>query len=221
MCGGITGMGANGHFQRHFCLVILPLAGVHHSQAYDRALQLDKSNPATQTKLALIKDLFTGTRNGNKPAAAATTVASGSDLLPKTPAPAAATPETALPKATAAEKTGKYSAREIEQVIHDWSAAWSSKNVESYLAFYDADFKLPPGESRESWRSARAERLTKPKFIQVSISHVKISRIDDTHAAVTFQQSYRSNHLKSAARKQLILVNRGGNWLIQEELPRK
>ena len=31
------------------------------SQAYDRALQLDRSNTATQTKLALIKDLFTAT----------------------------------------------------------------------------------------------------------------------------------------------------------------
>ena len=39
MCGGITGMGANGHFQRHFCLVILPLAGVHHSQVVIRFRQ--------------------------------------------------------------------------------------------------------------------------------------------------------------------------------------
>ncbi len=30
------------------------------SQAYDRALQLDRSNTTTQTKLAMIKDLFTG-----------------------------------------------------------------------------------------------------------------------------------------------------------------
>ena len=30
------------------------------SQAYDRALQLDRSNTATQTKLAMIQELFTG-----------------------------------------------------------------------------------------------------------------------------------------------------------------
>ena len=93
--------------------------------------------------------------------------------------------------------------------------------MENYLAFYDADFKLPRGESRESWQAARAERLTQPKFIQVSISNLKASRIDDTHASVTFRQTYRSSHLKSAARKQLILVNRDGKWLIQEERPRK
>ena len=193
------------------------------SQAYDRALQLDNSNTATQTKLALIKDLFTGNGKSNKPAAAATVVASGSGALPKTPPTPAATPGATESPAPALDvaKSGQYSAREIEQVVLDWAAAWSNKNVETYLAFYDADFKLPRGESRESWQAARAERLTQPKFIQVSISNLKASRIDDTHASVTFRQTYRSSHLKSAARKQLILVNRDGHWLIQDERPRK
>src|SRR3989338_1694423 len=34
------------------------------SQAYDRALQLDRSNTATQTKLAMIQDLFAGGTRG-------------------------------------------------------------------------------------------------------------------------------------------------------------
>src|SRR3989304_930039 len=40
------------------------------SQAYDKALQLDKSNAAAQTKLNLIKDLFPGSPRPAKPAAA-------------------------------------------------------------------------------------------------------------------------------------------------------
>ncbi len=90
------------------------------SQAYDRALQLDKSNTTTQTKLALIRDLFSkGTRTGAKPGAAATTatsapttpVAVASVAVPPvaatsavpvvkgliTPAPAATTPVAAKP----------------------------------------------------------------------------------------------------------------------------
>lgn len=39
------------------------------SQAYDKALQLDKNNTAAQTKLELIKDLFAGGARGAKPAA--------------------------------------------------------------------------------------------------------------------------------------------------------
>src|SRR5476649_2539779 len=44
------------------------------SQAYDKALQLDKSNTAAQTKLEMIKELFSsGTRATGKPAASKTT----------------------------------------------------------------------------------------------------------------------------------------------------
>jgi len=39
------------------------------SQAYDKALQLDKSNTAAQTKLEMIKELFSGGARGVKPAA--------------------------------------------------------------------------------------------------------------------------------------------------------
>lgn len=39
------------------------------SQAYDKALQLDKSNAAAQTKLELIKELFSSGARGTKPAA--------------------------------------------------------------------------------------------------------------------------------------------------------
>ena len=65
------------------------------SQAYDKALQLDNSNSATQNKLALIRDLITTSGKGNvKPqaAAAATPAAQPAPVAAKpAPAPAAAT----------------------------------------------------------------------------------------------------------------------------------
>ena len=62
------------------------------SQAYDRALQLDKSNPSTQTKLALIKDLFTtggkSTKSSTARNTAPSTVAKAQPVAPAaTPAP--------------------------------------------------------------------------------------------------------------------------------------
>ena len=76
------------------------------SQAYDKALQLDKGNQAAQTKLNLIKDLFTGGTRPPKVAAltqsapkAAPTPAAASPVRPITPAPAApAAPQVAAPK---------------------------------------------------------------------------------------------------------------------------
>jgi len=62
------------------------------SQAYGKALQLDQSNAAAQTKLAMIKDLFTGIPGAIRTAAAAT-------AAPAPPA-SAATPSAARSAAT-------------------------------------------------------------------------------------------------------------------------
>src|SRR3972149_6195254 len=58
------------------------------SQAYDRALQLDKSNTATKTKLAMIQDLFAGGTRAREPSSPAgeTEVATPVVLLDSKPA---------------------------------------------------------------------------------------------------------------------------------------
>lgn len=74
------------------------------SQAYDKALQLDKSNTTAQTKLEMIKELFSsGSKGGVKPTAGKP-VASGTltaSAAPKASTPAASpmssTPQTVTP----------------------------------------------------------------------------------------------------------------------------
>src|SRR6185436_9734081 len=91
------------------------------SQAYDKALQLDKSNTTAQTKLNLIKELFPGVRPGRpsakgeppaKVAAAApaptATVTKPSPPVQAPPAQAPAKPaEPAVPAVKAAEPAAK------------------------------------------------------------------------------------------------------------------
>jgi len=218
------------------------------SQAYDRALQLDRSNTSTQTKLAMIKDLFTtGVAGGGKSgktthagaAASAAKPQSPGESAPGTPSAAsgvtlAATPAPGKTVATAPsitparstsadtgqkapEKPAPFNSNDVLKVIHEWAAAWSSKNVKRYLAFYAEDFKTPGGENRNDWEAQRRERIGKPKSIHVSINDPQVKQIDDSHASVSFRQSYRASHLKASSSKTLVLVRSGGNWLIQEE----
>lgn len=70
------------------------------SQAYDKALQLDNSNSATQNKLALIRDLITTSGKGNVKPTAAPAPSSAPVAAPApAPAPSAAAP--AVPAAPA------------------------------------------------------------------------------------------------------------------------
>ncbi|MDE2309738.1 MAG: tetratricopeptide repeat protein [Betaproteobacteria bacterium] len=244
------------------------------SQAYDRALQLDRSNTGTQTKLALIKDLFTGgAAKGVKathaagtatseakpqlaaaaiPAEAPATPAAASAVTPAkgaAPLPAPVAPEgraaggvspaqaeaggglpasaapikearsniSAAGGPAAAKKPAASNNSEVLKVVHEWAAAWSSKNLKRYFAFYAKDFRTPGGESRKDWEAQRRERISKPQSIHVSISDPRVKLIDDSHASVSFRQSYRASHLKTSSSKTLVLVKSGGNWLIQEE----
>ena len=198
------------------------------SQAYDRALQLDRSSTSTQTKLAMIKDLF---RDGthDKESSAST---HSNPVLVKTEAtalaveaeksPVAAQP---VPSAMAAIKPAPVvpplalpdQNKEVLKTVNAWAAAWSSQDTNKYLSFYATDFKMPNNESRTDWEAARQERITKPKSIQVSISNATVKFSDTDHAAVSFRQSYRASHLRSSGKKTLLMVKSDGKWLIQEE----
>ena len=71
------------------------------SQAYDKALQLDNSNSATQNKLALIRDLITTSGKGNVKPQPATPAAAATPAAQPAPAPVAAKPAPAPAAATA------------------------------------------------------------------------------------------------------------------------
>jgi len=197
------------------------------SQAYDKALQIDSSNSSAQKKLALIGDLMTtASRPGKaakpigdarpaepvKPAEApkpAAVAAAPASTPAATPAPVAAT---SIPAAApAADAT-----TEITRAIELWAAAWSRKDIKTYLAAYAGDFKTPAGESRAEWDAERQKRINKPGAIQVSVENLHVSVAGDT-ATAKFRQHYKSATLKTSSNKVLQLGKRDGKWLILQE----
>ena len=147
------------------------------SQAYDKALQLDKSNTTAQTKLNLIKDLFPAGKprpsaKGEPPtkvaaAPAVTKPAPPAAAPPAPPAtksaepapkesprePAAKSAPPKEPPAAKAEPAGKETARpaaaqnpdEVVKSLKGWAKAWSTNDVDGYLAHYAPDFRTPKG----------------------------------------------------------------------------
>lgn len=197
------------------------------SQAYDRALKLDRSNAATQTKLAMIQDLFADDTRGKATHARSNPVLSKSEgVAPAIAAETGNISEPAAPVAmrlTPAEKSAGSAtdkSSEVLATVNAWAAAWSSQNVDSYLSFYADDFNTPAGESRTAWSAARKERISAPKSIHIDISNATVKFNDSGHATVKFRQSYRANHLKATGNKTLLMVKSGDKWLIQEERAR-
>lgn len=210
------------------------------TQAYDRALQLDSSNKAAQTKLNLIREMVSnGSRDkgtkpvlplANVPAAAAAPAAPTkaeskseprSEPRPAAPAPAAPTaapvPAQKAVAPAVADSSGSTRDAELKSAVESWAAAWAGKNVKGYLAHYADDFKVPGGKSRKAWESERRTRIDKPGAIEVKVENISVKRDDANRATVTFRQHYRAVGLKTSTTKTLTLVRRGDRWLIQQE----
>lgn len=210
------------------------------SQAYDKALQLDKGNSAAETKLGLIKDLFSGGARGAKPTTGRTEIiAKAATAASAKPAPAvsAPTPATAslpantqvaqapaqaapAPVPTPAAKpvaTAADPAADVISTVNNWARAWSNNDVNGYLGYYAPSFQPPGGEPRSDWEASRKLRIAKPKKIEVQIESPRVKIADDKRVTVTFRQIYRSPGLKSNSTKTLVMVKSGDRWLIHQE----
>ena len=207
------------------------------SQAYDKALQLDSSNAATQTKLSMIKELIsTSSKPGTKPGAAVTppaaepvkpvaveaakpvpvVVAPAVKPVEKAPEPVATvkTPEVKAPAEKPADTSGVEA--DVTKALQGWASAWSRKDVKTYLGYYANDFQTPKGVARKAWETERTQRIDKPGKLQVGVDDIKISLANDK-ATVRFRQNYTSATLKSSTGKTLVFVKSAGKWLIQQE----
>jgi tetratricopeptide (TPR) repeat protein len=215
------------------------------SRAYDRALQLDKTNAAAQVKLSMVKDLFV---KGSTPAARPSPVSAPPKAEPRPeptkpearveppkvavaktqpapPPPKAepakveprkAEPAKAAPAAVTPAKAGGDDKAQVTAAIESWARAWSSKDVKGYLAAYAPDFEVPGGEKRASWEKQRAERIEKPKSIEVGVK-VNSLQVNGNEATAVIRQAYRSDAFKSNSTKTLKLVKSGDRWLIRQE----
>jgi tetratricopeptide (TPR) repeat protein len=194
------------------------------SQAYDKALQLDKSNTGAQNKLALVREIARSPGSvtvaavkepakpvkepaKQEPAKPPVVVAQKAEEKP------AAKPAPAKPAPPAADASA-----EVLKAVNGWAQAWSKKDADAYLSYYAKDFQTPSGESRADWEKARRSRINGAKVITVGVSSPQVTMNGANQATVKFRQAYRSDSFKATGGKTLVLVKGpDGRWQIQQE----
>jgi tetratricopeptide (TPR) repeat protein len=199
--------------------------------AYNKALEIDKTNVQAKTKLSLIKKLFNANdikapvAPSSQPVQIATNDVIKKPATTQTqganpPAPTSnAQPPKNLPQEMPSTKnnTANNNDSEIDSFVTDWAEAWSSKNIVSYLAKYSSNFKTPNGESFSDWQESRRNRIVGKDIITIEVSGTNISRKGDSFAQVTFKQKYTSNRLSQISSKTLILRKESAGWFIEQE----
>jgi tetratricopeptide (TPR) repeat protein len=221
------------------------------SQAYSKAIQLDKADGSSPAKLALLRDVLTvdarsdaanQNRKGGRSTltgvipppppmpevreSAVVTLGGANKTAPAAPntpatktsaiSPAIATPSAVASGTPAAMAANKASA-DVEASIRAWAAAWSRREVRSYLAAYTPDF-IGQSKSRGTWEQERTQRITGRSFIKVDVSDFVII-VKGDKAEARFRQSYDSDTIKNVGRKTMNMERSPtGQWLIKSEL---
>lgn len=103
------------------------------------------------------------------------------------------------------------------ELVSAWADAWSEGRVEEYLSFYSSEFQPANGLSLRQWRASRAERLSSPQYIRVSITALELEVLGADRLSAVFFQNYRSESFEDTVRKRLDLGLEDGRWRILRE----
>ncbi|MDJ0891609.1 MAG: tetratricopeptide repeat protein [Gammaproteobacteria bacterium] len=173
--------------------------------AYDSALALDQGNRGAQAKLALVNELFSERTEQSVPGEV-DSVTAGTDHREAV--------DGAQSRSAAMAVADK---DKVLLAVSDWATAWSTQDVDRYLAHYATGFQPPRGLSRARWEAQRRQRLAKPSYIQVSVIDPEVEMHAPGRAQVSFVQTYRSNTYSDRTRKSMQMTRVGDEWKILSE----
>ncbi len=106
---------------------------------------------------------------------------------------------------------------ELADLARAWAAAWSEQRTDDYLAYYSERF-IPRWQIRlDEWRELRRERVSRPRFIRVTLENVDAWFTGPDTASVRFEQVYESDRYRDRVPKILDLVGDGAGWKIVGE----
>jgi len=164
------------------------------SESYNKALQIDGSNKSAKTKLSLIKKLF-----NFQP------IRKNIEITKKASNESEAPKIQELDSKNIIENTSNnISLTEIESFIDGWKTSWEQQNFESYINCYSLKFKNNNGQNFEQWKIYRKPRVTNKEKIEIKLTNIKITEINNGFE-VSFIQEYKSGNIDSRTNKKLII----------------
>lgn len=164
------------------------------SESYNQALQIDGSNKSAKTKLSLIKKLF-----NFQP------IRKNIEITKKASNESEAPIIQELDSKNIIENTSNnISLTEIESFIDGWKTSWEQQNFESYINCYSLKFKNNNGQNFEQWKIYRKPRVTNKEKIEIKLTNIKITEINNGFE-VSFIQEYKSGNIDSRTNKKLII----------------
>lgn len=154
-----------------------------------------------------------GQTTGNRGALAAATP----NAAETAPPPTVSRRRDPVPASRASDSRTGENADGVVKALQAWAQAWSSQDVEAYLACYSSHFAPSGWPDRSSWEAYRRDRLTSPKTIQVTVASTRVRLLKGHRAEISFRQNYQTESTRLTSRKRLEFSWERGAWKISGE----
>jgi hypothetical protein len=105
---------------------------------------------------------------------------------------------------------------EVYDAVAAWSAAWSERRFDDYIAGYSADYRPPRPMNRAQWEATRASRMEEGAQAVVQLDTLEVFQGEEGPIA-RFVQAFSFEGIESDITKELLLAREGDEWRILEE----
>ena len=106
----------------------------------------------------------------------------------------------------------------VHDMLEHWRQSWSSRDIDSYLGFYSAQFVPADGTKRSVWAEGRRKNFLSRSSISVGIHDVTVAPVDNHQVKVMLLQDYVSDsYQENRQPKTFLLVQEGNDWRIIKE----
>jgi hypothetical protein len=107
---------------------------------------------------------------------------------------------------------------QVRDMLERWRQSWSSRDIDSYLGFYSANFVPANGTKRSVWAEGRRKNILSRSSISVGIHEVTVAPVNSHQVKVMLLQDYASgNYTETRRPKNFLLAQEGSDWRIIKE----
>lgn len=110
--------------------------------------------------------------------------------------------------------------REVTAYLNDWAEAWTQRDLDGWLRFYESSYAPAGYSDAAAWRDDQRGRFEIPATTRIDASSVLVEPLPDGKARVRFVQRFGVAPEERSVIKEMVLVPRAGDaiaWGIVDE----
>ncbi|OQX62556.1 MAG: hypothetical protein B5M56_06135 [Desulfococcus sp. 4484_241] len=110
--------------------------------------------------------------------------------------------------------------KDVTNMLKQWLAAWSRRDIKSYGSFYSQGF-MSDGMNKRRWLAYKRRLNRQYEYVRVAMESLKFIEQSGRRCKVSFVQKYDSDRYSDVGIKTLIIKRENGKWKIYREAWKK